>query len=360
MLDSGKLNFLQAFKVSGIICGYLIGSGFSSGQEILQYFVSYGLWGVGTAIVAGITLMFMAVWLLTLGKREDIKNPHEVFKYYCGAKVGAIFEFTAFTYLIIQVVVFFTGAGATISEAFNVSTFVGSIILGGVVIFTVLLGLNKLAIIMGNVGIFLIITVISLVTIFLFRNPAGVVEGSNLVQNMDILQPSSSWILSGFLYETFNLLGIAAFLPLLGAKAASQKDNIFAGILGPILLSTTIILVTLSFLTDITNVGTKLIPMLYVAKSVAPLIGTFFSLIILMAIYSGASPMFWNFCARIVPESSSKFKPFVFILGAAAIVFGAILPFDKAINIVYLAYGYLGTIFLAFIIVKEVRRKLNK
>jgi len=364
MSISTKETVIGSLKIAGAISAYLIGAGFSSGQELLQYYVSYGLYGLGAALIACITLIFMAVSLLTLGKRENIQNPHQVFKYYCGAKVGSVFEFVAFSYLIVQVIVFFTGAGATIAENFNVSPFIGSSIMGVAVILTSLLGLSRLANIMGGTGILLIIIVVTITVIFLFRDPANLAFANyETVKTMNILQPSGSWILSGFLYETFNLLGLAAFLPLLGARSKSQKINIIGGTLGPILIIIAISLVTLAFLTDITNIGNKLVPMLYIANHISPFIGSIFSIVILMAIYSGASPMFWNFCSRIVPENSSKFKPFVAGLGILSIILGALLPFDKAINVFYLTYGYLGTAFLAFLIYKQfknIKDKQNK
>lgn len=37
----------SSLTIAGAICGYLIGGGFASGQELLQYFASYGLKGLG-------------------------------------------------------------------------------------------------------------------------------------------------------------------------------------------------------------------------------------------------------------------------------------------------------------------------
>lgn len=342
--------FIDTLKIAGAICSYLIGGGFASGQELLQYFASYGLWGIGAVLVAFAIMVFCVVDFLKLGLTHNIENAHDAFAYYCGPKIGSCFEFIAFTYLIVQVVVFFTGAGATIAQGFGVTPFVGSAIMGTLVIVTVLLGLNRLIDIVGSLGVILVIMVVSIVGIFFLRNPAAVAEGSVQVQSMTILQPSSSWAVSGFLYMTFNLLGLAAFMPLLGQRSKNQKINVWGGVLGSAAFCGTIVLVMLAFLTDIGNVGTKMVPNLYIANQIHPLLASSFSIVILLGIFTGCAPMYWNFCSRVIPEKNRWFKPFVFVLGCAGVVLGAILPFDKAINVIYQIYGYLGSAFLVFVV----------
>lgn len=348
----------SSLTIAGAICGYLIGGGFASGQELLQYFASYGLKGLGAVAVSFLIMVFCVVNFLTVGKKENIQNAHDAFTYYCGKKAGSFFEFIAFTYLIVQVIVFFTGAGATIAQGFDVSPFVGSAIMGVLVIITVMLGLRKLIDIVGSLGVLLVVMVIGITGTFLLKNPSAIIEGSEQVATMsNILQPSKNWAVSGFLYMTFNLLGLAAFMPLLGQKSESQSENVFGGVLGGVAFCGTIVLVMLAFLTDIGNVGTKLVPNLYLAQQLHPTLASFFSIVILLGIYTGCAPMYWNFCSRVVPENSKYYKPFVIILGVFGIIFGSILPFDVAINIIYQIYGYLGTLFLFFVIAKFFMKK---
>jgi len=72
-----------------LIMGYLgavVGAGFASGQEILQFFVeygTYGIWGVGLALflfaLCGSLLMYVV-------HRESIHNYQEMLKYLLGEK----------------------------------------------------------------------------------------------------------------------------------------------------------------------------------------------------------------------------------------------------------------------------------
>lgn len=45
----------RVLTYGGAIIAFLIGSGFATGQEILQYFTSYGYWGVfGTGLAESV------------------------------------------------------------------------------------------------------------------------------------------------------------------------------------------------------------------------------------------------------------------------------------------------------------------
>ncbi len=35
----------DVLKIAGAFVGFLVGAGFASGQELLQFFVSFGVWG---------------------------------------------------------------------------------------------------------------------------------------------------------------------------------------------------------------------------------------------------------------------------------------------------------------------------
>lgn len=42
-----KVNGLNVIKYAGAYIAFIIGSGFATGQEIIQFYTSYGIWGIG-------------------------------------------------------------------------------------------------------------------------------------------------------------------------------------------------------------------------------------------------------------------------------------------------------------------------
>ena len=54
MLKIGKneVRISMVIKLSGAFCAFLIGAGFATGQEVMQYFTNYGLAkGIGVMVV---------------------------------------------------------------------------------------------------------------------------------------------------------------------------------------------------------------------------------------------------------------------------------------------------------------------
>ena len=350
-----KDTLIKTLTVTFAVVAYLIGSGFATGQELLQYWVSYGVTGIFAIILETALTAFMVVSFMRLGKRQGITNAHNVFVHYCGKHVGAFFEFCAFAYLVVQPVVYYTAVGATVEENYNILPIVGAAIMGILVILTVILGLSKLLDAIGRVGIVLIIAIMLLSVIYLVRNISTVGAGMAAVKDLDILQPSKYWPMSGFLYATFNILGMAAVMPLIGANSKSDRTNWIAGIVGPVIVGITMIVIALAFFADIEAFSEKMVPMVYLASEINPTIGFLYSIVVILAVYTSGTPMFWSFCNRIFKETDKRFKLLVIILGAVSVVIGSSLELDVAINIFYLIIGYAGAVFFIFVLVREIR-----
>ena len=54
-----KVNGLNVIKYAGAYIAFIIGSGFATGQEIIQFYTSYGIWGIGSIAIS----MFLFAWV---------------------------------------------------------------------------------------------------------------------------------------------------------------------------------------------------------------------------------------------------------------------------------------------------------
>ncbi|HJF48338.1 MAG TPA: hypothetical protein K8W24_00815, partial [Brachybacterium paraconglomeratum] len=59
---------LRVLTYAGAIIAFLIGSGFATGQETLQYFTSYGYWGIfGTGLLVLVLISYVCVEFFLVG-----------------------------------------------------------------------------------------------------------------------------------------------------------------------------------------------------------------------------------------------------------------------------------------------------
>lgn len=76
---------MRVLTYAGAIMAFLIGSGFATGQEIMQYYTSYGFWGLfGTGAIVLALISFVSIQFLTVGRREQFEKPSQIFEYYGG------------------------------------------------------------------------------------------------------------------------------------------------------------------------------------------------------------------------------------------------------------------------------------
>ena len=56
--DSNIINWKRVLILAGAIIAFTIGSGFATGQEIVQYYIAYGMSGLLVVAVFAITFLY--------------------------------------------------------------------------------------------------------------------------------------------------------------------------------------------------------------------------------------------------------------------------------------------------------------
>lgn len=352
---------LRVLTYAGAIIAFLIGSGFATGQEILQYFTSYGYWGVfGTGLLVLVLITYVAVEFLTVGHEEKFERPSMIFDYYCGRILGRFFDYFSILFVFLSFTVMVAGAGAVFQEHYGLSKYIGGVGLAAAVGLTVWFGLSNLVDVIGKIGPLIVVIAIALGILGIARNPGGVAEGSALLPSLDATQASSNWVLSALSYVGFCMLWLAAFLTALGKTAHSRKEARSGALLGGIAFSVACIVVALGLLANIERVNGTEIPMLVLASDLSPVLASGFSVIILAGIYTTAVPLLWTVSSRFFSETSAHFKYLTLALAVVGTLVGLVLPFSQMVNIVYVVNGYVGILLLALMLVKTATRLLRR
>lgn len=345
---------------AGAIMAFLIGSGFATGQEIMQYYASYGFWGLfGTGAVVLVLISFVAVQFLTVGRREQFDKPSQIFEYYAGKYVGKFFDYFSILFVFLSFTVMVSGAGAVFDEHYNLPTWIGGFGLTILVAITVLFGLNSLVDVIGKIGPVIVVVAVGLGVVGIVSADTGLLAGHNLVGDLEVQQASNHWIVSGLSYVGFCMLWLAAFLTALGKTVPTHREARAGGLAGGAVFSIACIIVGMGLLANIERVAGMQIPMLVLASDVAPVVASLISLMILAGIYTTAIPLLWTVSSRFFPDGTRKYKVLTIFLALLGTVIGLWLPFDEMVNIVYVLNGYVGAVLLAIMIVVAIRRAVT-
>ncbi|PRA12215.1 hypothetical protein CQ010_06070 [Arthrobacter sp. MYb211] len=356
-----KGSFFRVLTYAGAIMAFLIGSGFATGQEILQYFTSYGYWGVfGTGLLVLVLMTYVAVEFFVVGQAKKYDRPSHIFRYYCGKHLGYFFDFFSILFVFLSFTVMVAGAGAVFEEHYGLSKFIGGIGLAVAVGVSVWFGLKSLVDVIGKIGPLVVVVAIGLGLLAILRNPAGISEGHQLLPGLDLIQASTNWFMAGLSYVGFCMLWLAAFLTALGKTARSRKEAVAGGITGAVVFSLACVVVGLGLLANITRVGGTEIPMLVLAKDISPVLAAGISVMILAGIYTTAVPLLWTVSSRFFADKTLRFKYLTITLAVLGTVIGLMLPFSQMVNVVYVINGYVGVLLLALMVVKTISRVVRR
>lgn len=349
----------NVLPIAGAYLAFVIGAGIASGQEILQYFTAYGYGSFLALLLYFILAVLMNTEFIRTGQREKFKGQDGIYKYYCGKWLGTFYDYFAHIFLFSSFIVMLSGSGATLNQHFGIPTSVGvwgTAIASGL---AVTMGLKKISAILGKVGPALISIMIAICIISIFTGPLSIKEGIDLMSDLDIISSSSTWYISAINYIGFSIFWSAPFLSTFGKTLGNQKQAVVGQTLGEFLFSLTTLIVIIAMLTNMTLMENTQIPTLALGSAVHPLFGNVFSVIITVAIFSTTVPLLSLSANRFINEKTSKGKITMMAMALVAAVFALVFPFDRLMNYIYVANGYIGLVFLIFVFIKAMRRTMN-
>lgn len=348
-------NRRTVLSLGGAFMAFSMGSGFASGQEVMQFFSSFGLLGsLGAGAVAFIVFTWVATTVIVDGKRLGSDTSVGIYTYYCGNHVGTFFEYIIPLLMFIFLNVMFSGAGATFHEYLGLPPVIGISVIAGATVITVLLGLSRLVKVISFIGIVIIILSIIICIISLMSNWQVLIENIQTSNRLKMpVATFDSWWISGLLYASFNVITSLPFMSGLGRQAGNEKEAFMAGIYGSSSYVGAAILMNLALLGNISLVFGKQIPFLTLATSILPILGDIFIIILIAGIYTTAVPMLWSICDIICYDKKSWTYPLTAILITGLSFLGGRLPFGVLIGSVYPVIGMIGFMLIIFMIYKK-------
>lgn len=347
----------QIYSIAGAYIAFLIGSGFATGQEIMQYFAAYGYLGLISAVIVFLLFMYTGVSFITTGYVHKFTNGNDIFLHYCGRSVGNVYGYFSVVFAYMSFFVMIAGAGATLNQQFGLHVSFGCIAMAVLSIVTVIFGLDNIVNIISKIGPVIATMAILLGLTAIFQNLEGLKNASYIIPKLNIMSASNNWVFSALLYVGFNILLLSVFLSSIGARTKSIKIASKGAIFGAAGYSLAIVVICLGLIANIEKTANSQIPSLMLASGINSSVALIFSLSVFTEIFTTAVPLLWIVSSRVADESTLRFKIATVILAILGAVIGLKVPFNRLVNIIYVINGYAGIIFLFFMIKKSILKK---
>ena len=339
-------------KIAGAYVAWVMGSGFATGQEILQFFTSYGYTSVILIVMNLAGFLLIGPMILQAGF-ENGDESH--FQYFCGRRLGTFYDWFLPVSMFAGMVILISGAGATLQEYYGLNHYVGALIMAAAALTAYIAGFQRFIRVVSFIGPAIIAFVVVIGTVTLFRDWGGLANVNDYPLEMEAKQPVAFPWLSGLLYISYNLSGGSKYYSALGRSANTAREAVWGAVIGTIALMAAIMLMNGAMLTDIGQTAVQDVPTLYLTKKISYSLGAVFSIILIMGIFSSCSAMLWTVSEKFVKQGTAKSRIFAACVCLAAFLLG-LLPFAALVGRIYTVLGYIGLLFAGCVIYRRIRR----
>jgi uncharacterized membrane protein YkvI len=205
----------------------VIGGGYATGRELAEFFLPSGPRGGLMAIVLAM-LIWSGVCAVTfaLAYATSSWNYRAFFKNLLGPG-WVVFEICYLLFIILILAVFGAAAGAIGTALMGWPPLVGTLCLIVCISAVTAYGTGSVEQLFKWVSIFLyaVYAIFVVLSFFAF--------GDRIIQNLSVPTPHEGWVLGGFTYAGYNVVGAVIILPVL-RHLRSRKNALIAGALaGP-------------------------------------------------------------------------------------------------------------------------------
>lgn len=351
-----KMNYKNVIRIMGAYVAWVMGSGFATGQEILQFFTSYGYKSFILVAINLAGFLIVGPAILEAGQKNKDDEGFMQFKYFCGEKVGAFYHWFVPISMFAGMVILISGAGATLQEYYGLNHSAGALVMSVLAFVAYVAGFRRFVKVVSFIGptIIAFTVVVGLITVF--RDFGGLAVVNQYETVMAESRPVKFWWLSGLLYIAYNLTGGSLYYTALGKSAATRKEAVYGAVLGTCALMLAILLMNSAILTNIGEAGALGIPTLYLAKKISYALGAVFSIILICGIFSACSAMLWTVSEKFVEQGAKKSYVFAGCISVGAFLLG-LLPFAELIGAVYPYLGYIGLVYVSCVAYKRLKRE---
>lgn len=349
---------INSIRLMFTFAGCFLGAGYVSGQELWQFFGSFGKIGLVGMAIAAVLLSSFGIVLTRYVQLTGISDMDKVVIKKDIKALRFIFVLLEVFFLFGVFVIMTAGVGAMLEQVFGINPLVGS------AVFAVLVGLVAVFGMSGMVTAFSVtvpLLVIMSAVIFAVsgvKNGFSSIDFSVSTNENPLLQ---NWLVSAVVFVSYNLFASIGILTPIG-KEVKTKRTLYAGIIGGgalLLLIAFGIMLTMAMNPDSV---TAQLPMLAAAQSISPVFTFIFALLLFGGMFgTSVSSVFAidEFVKARYNVGRKVSVIIIFVISILAFV-DSIFGFDKLIGVVYPVCGYLGVAALVLIVVNFVRVKAKK
>ncbi|GIN37748.1 YkvI family membrane protein [Heyndrickxia oleronia] len=331
--------YIGGLQVAAVYVGTVIGAGFATGKEIVEFFTRYGVIGIISILLAGYLFIALGTKMMLIAIDLRAKSYEEFNEYLFGRTISKFMNVFMMMMLLGVCGVMFSGAGAVFQEHLGISKNIG-------IYFTIFLTIFIMLI--GTKGVFAVNTfVVPMMIIFNFIVMSKSILTPNFFESVLMIpKVEDGWrlLLSPFSYAALNLILAQAVLVPIASEVNDKKVVRIGGIIGGVLL--TLILLSSHFtLITLPNVAEFEIPMAIIVQNTFGSIYYIYVAIIYGEIFTSIIGNVYGLGQQIQQYLSIK-SLWIYMIIIAVVTLISKVHYGTLLALLYPLFGYISLIFI--------------
>ena len=329
---------IEVISITLVIIGALIGAGFASGQEIFSFFYIYGKNGIYGILIMSILIGIFIYKSLKIIYQKQVYNYNDFLNLFIkNTKIRNVILWIVNVLLLVSFYIMVAGFGAYFEQEIGINRIIGSIVLNllcVIVFFSNIKGVLKASNLIVPFLIFFIF----------FIGIKNIVQ----IRTIDFYQMKNNWILSMFIYNSYNFILLMPVLISLKKQITKEKNIKKVSILVTIIIL--ILSINIFFLllnANIKEIENQEMPIVYIISNYFNKYKKIYAFIVLASIFTTAISVGIGFLQNI-SKNSNSYPQFVLFMCITSLLMSNIV-FSKLLNFIYPVFGYIGILQIVII-----------
>ncbi|MTH53182.1 hypothetical protein GKZ89_07125 [Bacillus mangrovi] len=333
-----------AVQIAFVYVGTVVGAGFATGREIVEFFTRFGSAGTAGILLSGILFIVLGTKLMVIASRIKAPSFHEMNVFLLGKRAGYAVNWVMLLLLFGVTSVMVSGAGAIFEERLGMPASAGVIISIFITLAIMAKGLQGVVgVNMLVVPMLLLLSIIVMVSSFAQEGAAALFKEANLMDG--------GWLFSAFCYAAYNLALAQAVLVPLAAEAGDEEVIRKGAGLGGFLLLLIMLGSHLSLL-YLPDAGSYEIPMAEVMRDVFSAAYYLYVMVIFGEVLTSVIGNLYGM-ERLLSKKIRLPRMAVISLILTACFILSFIGYGKLISSIYPVIGYISLFFLGALILKK-------
>lgn len=346
---------VSTLKVAATYIGTIVGAGFATGQELLQFFTRFGIGGLGGLIVTTILFIAFGYIIMDLGRELNARSHLEIVRYSGGKFIGTFIDIIITIFLFGSVTAMIAGTGALFEQQLKLPSILGNLLMAVITALTVLTGIQGVINSISYVVPFLLTAVLGISVYSVIHFPSNLYAMPEMMGHSDLI---NHWLVAAILYVSYNTVISVGILGPLGNEAQNKKAIWTGAILGGLGLGLGSLMIYAALSGHIADIEKLEVPMIFIAGRISPLVQVIYAVVLIAEVYTTAVSSLYSFASRIVDTKKTARIGRTLVIGSTiAALLASQFGFSNLVKYIYPLEGYCGVALLIALVIKTFRKK---